>query len=237
VFVDALLTFEIDQENRGQAFAGYISLRFMGKTGALLGMQRFDRTCSVEVSGLKAVSGSEPLINFALTLALNPIFRMNGGGILHWGQRNTATQADVESTFGDAIGQPSGPLKIWRAKLSQLSDNGRLDGFSSAFTRQVGLEIVTPQIGKFGLSAPVVPSGPIVLEWDFTHNPPAPRTKGQISWTPPSGASGSLAVALSGTKTFVQSAETGTYQFTLTVMLTLNNMTRETTQQLSVNVV
>jgi hypothetical protein len=54
VFVDALLTFEIDQENRGQAFAGYISLRFMGKTGALLGMQRFDRTCSVEVSGKRA---------------------------------------------------------------------------------------------------------------------------------------------------------------------------------------
>lgn len=235
-FVDALLVFEVEQEKfLGRAFAGYISLQFMGKTGALLGMQRFDRTCSVEVSGLKAVSGTEPLINFALTLALNPNFRVNGGGILHWGQRNTATQTDIEFAFGDAIGQPSGPLHTWRAKLSQLTE-GRLNGFSSEFTRQTGLEIVTPQISNFGLNTPVVASGPIVLEWDFTQNPPAPRTTGEITWTSPGGLPGSLQVALSGKEAIVQSAVKGVYQFTLTVTLSLNNMARTTSLKVTVNV-
>jgi hypothetical protein len=46
-FVDALLAYQIAQETRGLAMAGYASLRFMGPSRALIGMQKFNPTCSV----------------------------------------------------------------------------------------------------------------------------------------------------------------------------------------------
>jgi hypothetical protein len=235
-FVDKLLKFEIQQENRGAAFAGYISLRFTGQTDALLGMEQFARTCSVEVSGLKDVTGSTALIDFALTLANNPNFRVNGGGILHWGQRNTSTMDNVQQTFGDTLSQPSGNLHTWRGVLSNLSDNGRLDGFSSEFTRQVGLEIVSPLIHSFRLHQAATALGTIVLDWDCSHNPPPPTTTAQISWSAPSGTPGSQAVGLSGSQTIVSAAEKGVYEFVLTVTITLNGEARLTTQALSVTV-
>jgi hypothetical protein len=128
-FVDALLAYEMMQEFRGLAFLGYASLRFTQSTRATIGMQKYPVTCSVEVACLKGVSGSQELIDYAVQLALNP----NIGGVLHWGQRNDSTAADVERLYGDSI-------KAWRRALSRITDNGRLDGFSSAFTRRTGLE-------------------------------------------------------------------------------------------------
>lgn len=196
-------------------------------------MEQFTRTCSVEVSGLKDVIGSTALINFALTLALNPNF----SGVLHWGQRNTATMDDIQRIFGDAPGQPSGNLHTWRNVLSSLSDNGRLDGFSSAFTRQVGLEIVSPLVSSFTLQEPPTAGGPILLDWDCSHNPPPPRTTARISWTTPSGALGSQNVGLSGSsQPVVTDAQKGVYKFVLTATTTLNGESRQTTQTLSVTV-
>src|SRR6266566_2245145 len=58
-FVDALLAYETMQEFNGKAFVGYAALRFMRRTRALIGMQKFDTTCSVEVACLKDVHGSQ----------------------------------------------------------------------------------------------------------------------------------------------------------------------------------
>ncbi len=120
-FVDALLAYEIMQEFRGLAFVGYVSLRFTGQTNATIGMQKDACTCSVEVSGLKDVSGSQELIDYAVRLALNP----NIGGVLHWGQRNDYTMADVERLYGDSVKAPGGDLAAWRRALSGITDNGR----------------------------------------------------------------------------------------------------------------
>lgn len=128
-FVDALIAYEIKQEFRGLAFVGYISLRFTGKTRSLLGMERFPMTCAVEVAGLKDVSGSRELIDYAISLSLNRNFR----GILHWGQRNESSREDIEFRFGNE-------LQSWRDALINITENGTLDGFSSQFTRRVGLE-------------------------------------------------------------------------------------------------
>jgi hypothetical protein len=130
-FVDALIAFEIRQEFRGRAIVGYVSLRFTARTRALLGMQRFPVSCAVEVAGLKDVTGTTELIDFAIALSRDRNFR----GILHWGQRNPSTAADIEFRFGD-------DLRVWREALARITDNGRLDGFSSGFTRRVGLEVV-----------------------------------------------------------------------------------------------
>jgi hypothetical protein len=137
-FVDALIAFEINQELRGKAFLGYVSLRFTGPTGALIGMQKHATTCSIEVAGLKDLTGSAELVEYAERLARNPNIR----GVLHWGQRNGATRAEVELRFGDGPTNPGGDLGDWRQALSVITENGRLDGFSNDFSRRAGLEVV-----------------------------------------------------------------------------------------------
>jgi hypothetical protein len=136
-FVDALLAFEIGQEiTLGHAFVGYISMRFTGPTRALLGQEKFPVTCAVEVAGLADVKGTKELIDFAITLALNSNFK----GILHWGQRNPSTRAHIQERFGDPAFDPGSRMARWRQALRFITNNGRLNGFSSAFTRRTGLE-------------------------------------------------------------------------------------------------
>lgn len=125
-FVDALIAFEIEQEMQGKACVGYASLRFTGATQALIGPEQWQRTCAVEVSALKDVSGGQEMVEYAARLALNP----NMGGILHWGQYNPSTKPHIEMRFGPK-------LAAWRAALAQFNGAG---GFSSAFSRQTGLE-------------------------------------------------------------------------------------------------
>ena len=170
-YIDAILAFEIWQEvNVSKAFVGYISLRFTSSTRALIGQQqqRFPLTCAVEISGLRDVSGVTELIDFATMLALNNNFK----GILHWGQRNESLRAHVQERFGDTLADQSGNLRTWRDALSRITQHGKLDGFSSAFTRRTGLEVVTPIIGNLSASS-TDPFQPITIDWDCDQNPPA----------------------------------------------------------------
>jgi hypothetical protein len=130
-FVDALILFEMNQEFNGKAFVGYAALRFMGSSRALLGMQKWNTTCSVEVACLKDVSGSQELVDYAVMLARNA----NINCLVHWGQRNDYTQSDVEFRYG-------ANLATWRSALADITDQGRLNGFSSEFTRRTGLEVI-----------------------------------------------------------------------------------------------
>jgi hypothetical protein len=135
-FIDALLAFEIGQEvNLGHAFVGYISMRFTGPTRALLGQQKFPVTCAVEIAGLADVVGTTELVDHAVALALDNNFK----GILHWGQRNDSNKAQIDARFGPGADLTS-PLGRWRTALKSITNNGQLNGFSSAFTRQTGLE-------------------------------------------------------------------------------------------------
>jgi len=131
-FVDALLAYETRQETQGKTFVGYASLRFTAETRAKLGPERWPLTCAVEIAGLKDVDGVTELIDYAIALSRDPNF----AGILHWGQRNPSNAADIAFRFA-----ADGDLAAWRAQLSRITDGGRLDGFSSAFTRQTGLEV------------------------------------------------------------------------------------------------
>ena len=135
-FVDALIAYEIMQEFQGKACVGYASLRFMGRTSARLGMQKYATTCSVEVACLKDVSGGQEMVDYAASLALNP----NIGGILHWGQHNDATAADIQRLFGDISSPTNGHLGAWRQALADITDGGSRARFSNDFTRWTGLE-------------------------------------------------------------------------------------------------
>lgn len=227
-FVDALLVFEIRQNiDSGNVFSGYISLRFTGPTRALIGMERFGRSCAVEVAGLKDVRGTTELIDFAVTLARDPNF----SGILHWGQRNDSSMADIHSRFGDGIGEPPADLGDWRSALSRITDNGRLDGFSSEFTRRVGLEIVTPRIRSFE-STPDAPTRgtSLTVAWDCSNNPPG--TLVHILVTNPRLLRPELFTSqpLSGNLSIVASAEAGTYVVRLFSIILLNGEARQTSR-------
>jgi hypothetical protein len=220
-FVDALIAFEARQEFSGKAFVGYTSLRFTAPTAALVGEERAPLTCVVEVAGLADVTGSAELVAFAEALALNPNFN----GILHWGQRHNATAVHVERWFGDSAASPGGRLRAWRDALSSVTDNGRLNGFSTAFTRRTGLEVVQPVVGP----TTVVPAAPVAgdvftVGWDCANNPPG--TQVLIRVVAPDGTA-----TPSGPLQLVDQLETvttmaGTYRVIVTAVLTVDNQTR-----------
>ncbi len=228
-FVDRLLKFESDQEFlAGKACVGYISLRFMSRTRALIGPEQHALTCAVEVAALKDVAGSGEMVAFATALALD----RNINGILHWGQRNDSTMADIQHRFGDKKNTPGGLLGTWRRALSRITDNGRLDGFSSAFTRRVGLEIVTPRIENFTAEASVGQS--IVARWDCSRNPPG--TMVQIDVVGPSGQIGAQAPLDREGQLVFPAFAAGAHALTLRAAITLNGETRETQRALTLAV-
>lgn len=132
VYIDQLIIYERLQEWNGKAIVGYASLRFIGKSKTFLHPAQWERTCVVEVAGLRDVEGSKELIDYAIQLALDPRY----GGILHWGQRNPTTAANIEEQFGDPS-DPGTKLGAWKNALGAISPG---EAFSSAFTRQAGLE-------------------------------------------------------------------------------------------------
>jgi hypothetical protein len=231
-FVDQILRFEANQEFAGKAAVGYISLRFMTKTRALIGPERHPLTCAVEVAALKDVAGSGEMVEFATTLARDP----NVNGILHWGQRNDCTMAEIQQRFGDRKSNPVGPLRTWRAVLSRLTENGRLDAFSTKFTRDVGLEIVMPIIKTFSATVSSAGTGrAIVAHYDCFQNPPATRL--QLEIVSASGQRNTIQLVLfAGDRSFAVT-ERGNFNLTLRATIVLNGEARDATRSLAVNVV
>ncbi len=229
-FVDALLAFESMQENLGRAFVGYISLRFAGKTRALIGEELHPSNCVIEVAGLKDVTGVTELIDFAITLALNPNFN----GILHWGQRNPSNRAQVEARFGDTAANPAGVLHTWRSAVGRLTQHGKLNGFSNGFTRATGLEVVEPQIATLEVVGAVPKVGhPLMIGWDCSDNPPGTGLQLQVAG--PGGPQSFAGLALSGQQA-VATPAAGSYAVTLTAGLDLAGLHREVKKLLSVAV-
>ena len=133
-YVDAVLAFEAAQQEQTMSFsAGYVSLRYMRGSNGLLAPAQFPETVAIEISGIRDASGSLPFIMNAVRLARNPMF----AGHFHWGQFNPLTRPEVERLYDVA---PRNRLSRWRDALRQLTQNGTMDGFSSAFTRRAGLE-------------------------------------------------------------------------------------------------
>ena len=68
-------------DGAGSVF-GYLSIRFMGSTTAMLGMQQGERNCSIELTVVKDAAAS------AIALVEAQRATLDRGGRLHWGQRN-----------------------------------------------------------------------------------------------------------------------------------------------------
>lgn len=133
-FVDSLIEFEKNQESKGKTIVGYASLRFMGSTRALLGMQQFDMTVAVEVSCMRDVSGGDELLAHAMAAASD----MNANCLLHWGQSNKCSAAEIEVKFGRFQQDGTSNLTLWKKSLASFGS--QVDRFSNDFTRRLGLE-------------------------------------------------------------------------------------------------
>jgi len=229
-FVDRLLQFESDQEfQSGKSVVGYVSLRFCQPSQALIAPEAFPRTVAVECSGLADEAGSTEFVDFAVALAQDP----NIKGVLHWGQQNDSTQRQIEFRFGDTPTSPVGALHDWRAVLSRLTDNGRLDGFSSDFTRRAGLEVVQPLIGEFGVTSPPLGGNPdCTLAWDCRNNPTG--TVASLEIVSPSVSIVSVpALPSQGTHIFAAN-QLGTWIALLRLSLDANGETRHASQALQI---
>jgi hypothetical protein len=197
------------------AFAGFVSLRFMSGSAALIAMQKFPRTCAVEIAGCRSVHGAEAF------LAQVEMDAVALGGTVHWGQRNDITMETVEKMFG-ATG-PTGALFRWRKALSALSKNGRFPTFSTEFTRLRGLEVVQPLVGSFSVTPTSGRAASIVqVTWTASDNPLGTVATLEIQ---PAGSSPTIIQlrALDGSQDVPLPA--GSSNLTLQVALTVNGRT------------
>lgn len=123
-FADAVL----DLTRAFQPVFGYMGIRFTPKASALIAMQRYELTASVEVATGRARTD---LVYADFWAAVHKAARAHGG-IPHWGQEFVASPDDVAANYGE-------DLTRWRQVLTELSvdDPGV---FSTAFTRDLGLE-------------------------------------------------------------------------------------------------
>jgi hypothetical protein len=115
----------------------------------------------------------------------------------------------------------------------RLTANGRLDSFSSQFTRTAGLEVVQPLIGSLIVAtAPTVANPACTLAWDCRDNPSGTTVTLQI--ISPSGAVTLVpSLPLQGTHTF-SAAHAGTFVAVLQASLTRNGETRQANQALQI---
>jgi hypothetical protein len=146
----------------GVLLAGYVSLRFTGRSSAYLALQQWARTVHIEFSLLK---GTDVTAQINL---LRTVQRLTAaaGGIVHWGQQNDLTIPEVRAGFGPM-------LDAWRSGLAAVSRNGALGTFSSDFCSQRGLDVIQPVIARFAASpAYSCPGEPVTLSWQLADNPP-----------------------------------------------------------------
>jgi hypothetical protein len=106
---------------------GYIGIRFMPKSSALLSMAQFPLTASVEVA--TARSRLEDV--YAGFWADLHSLANSSQGIAHWGQEFRQTDTDIAARFGQN-------LVLWRRALGRVT--GGNPTFSTSFSRLHGLE-------------------------------------------------------------------------------------------------
>ena len=194
----------------------------MQPSRAQIGMQKHNVTCAVEVACFRYVSGSQQLVDYAVTLARNP----NINGVLHWGQRNDYNMADVESIDTAIASAPRAAIWETAEALSRITANGRLDGFSSDFTRRTGLEVVRPRIAQFAIDRPAVSIGQsVTVHWNCLDNPPESRVSILLSH-PTAGSTVINTVPLTG-QYQLHLTEAGTHVVNFYLTLTRNGVLRQ----------
>jgi len=111
---------------------GYLGIRFTPGSSALIAMQQFDLTASVEVATGRV--RTEDVYHDFWTSLHNAAEQLNG--IPHWGEESRQSKAALAGHYGQR-------LTRWQAMLAELSTDGPRV-FSNDFSRSSGLEPSTP---------------------------------------------------------------------------------------------
>jgi hypothetical protein len=160
-FVDDVfaLTDEFYTADMPAAFG--LSLRFTKGTEALIGMQQFARTCSVEFIMLRGLKGQEDFLRRLYAIA------KTHNAIPHWGLIHEIDAAEVARLYDTR-------LRDWRAALGRVIEGsgGRADTFRTSYSTTRGLE---PIYGGLVISSSArIP----ILIWD-----PTPQPQGSLTST------------------------------------------------------
>ena len=124
-YVDDAIALLKDEAAMGRFLGGWFSLRFVGRSRAVLAPQQSELTCMVEFVGLRTLSSTRPLLS-----ALESLGRTHGA-VQHWGMFEDLTAADVSS------GYPR--LNTWRRVRWELANQGTVHTFDNEFTDRCGL--------------------------------------------------------------------------------------------------
>ena len=124
-FIDAALVLLRDEAAMGHMLGGWFSIRFVGKSRAVLSPQRTKMTCMVEFVGLRTLSSTKLLLS-----GLEALGREHGG-IQHWGMFDDLTRSDVERAYPR--------LSTWRRVRRELTNGGTVRTFDNDFTIRCGL--------------------------------------------------------------------------------------------------
>jgi hypothetical protein len=125
-------------------YGGYISLRYCGKSEALLAIEQWTRTVCIEMSTLSGLNAETQVLNAFEAAAAQM------GAAIHWGQLNNRTRPDIEAVF-------AGTIQKWRQALVRLGANGNIGTFDNDFCSQRGLEPYGTQAKKIRDLSYIVP--------------------------------------------------------------------------------
>jgi D-arabinono-1,4-lactone oxidase len=123
-FIDAV----IDLSNKHSPVFGYMGIRFTPRSSALIAMQQFDLSVSVEISTARARQ-EDVYADFWDDVHAAAADRR---GIPHWGQELRQSTDEIANHYGTNLG-------TWRRMLAELSIDSP-QTFSTDFSRIVGLE-------------------------------------------------------------------------------------------------
>ena len=127
-FIDAVLALLKDEAAMGRMLGGWISIRFVGKSRAILSPQQTAMTCMVEFVGLRTLSSTNVLFG-----KLEALGRTHGG-IQHWGMffdENNLTASDVTRAYPR--------LSTWKQIRRELTTGNTVRTFDNNFTLRCGL--------------------------------------------------------------------------------------------------
>jgi hypothetical protein len=139
-FIDAALEIlrkAFYEEPGSLGFLGWVSLRFQGRSRALLSPQRFSRSCTVEFAAAWRIPAPDMPAGFQEwpdTPILMRRLEAEGrkfGGIQHWGMNDDLNASDVRRAYPR--------LNTWRRVRRALTDGGRITTFDNDFTERCGL--------------------------------------------------------------------------------------------------
>jgi hypothetical protein len=122
---DAIIKLLKAEAAKGNHLGGYFSLRFVGRSRAILSQAHSSMTCFFEFTGLRTLRSTKPLLNQIEALG------RDFGAIQHWGMHDDLTAADVARAYPR--------LDIWRRVRWELTKSGTIHTFDSDFTRRCGL--------------------------------------------------------------------------------------------------